>query len=47
MVKVADDGSDGEFVAEGFHFSESMLIVGAVRGGDTVVKAVEGFVGAA
>jgi hypothetical protein len=36
-----------EIVAESFHFGEGVLIVGAVGGGDAVVKTVEGFAGAA
>jgi hypothetical protein len=36
-----------EVVAEGFHFGEGVRVVGAVRGGDAVVEAVEGFFGAA
>jgi hypothetical protein len=40
-------GSADEIVAEGFHFGEGVLVVGAVGGRDAVVEAVEGFVGAA
>jgi hypothetical protein len=44
-----DDGVGlaAEIVAEGFHFGDGALVVGAVGGRDAVVEAVEGFVGAA
>jgi len=45
MTNKKKTGSGGEFFAEGFHFGEGVLVVGAVGGGDAGVEAGEGFGG--